>query len=102
MTAALVESLTNAIVLPKPEKPSVVTFKQIEPGAEKDTFTHYWELETADGEIIADSSFYFESKVLAMENCVEVLGVGLSLGHHNVKGRVEKKLLAKELEKRAA
>lgn len=49
--------------------------------------------------MLAESCFYFESKEYAMENCLEIFGPGLSLGHHIVKGRADKALLAKALEK---
>lgn len=79
-------------------EPNVLSFDKIEPGAPTDTFIHFWVLKDPEGAIIADSSFYFESKELAMENCVEVFGQSLALGRHIVKGRADKRLLSKALE----
>ncbi|AVO25308.1 hypothetical protein SEA_ODESZA_68 [Gordonia Phage Odesza] len=78
-------------------EPNVLTFEKIKPGAPKDTFVHYWVLKDPENEIIADSSFYFESKELAMENCVEVFGTALALGQHIVKGKADEELLKKAL-----
>lgn len=78
-------------------EPNVLSFEKIEPGAPTDTFIHFWVLKDPEGEIIADSSFYFESRELAMENCIEVFGPSLALGRHIVKGRADERLLSKAL-----
>lgn len=79
-------------------EPNVLSFEKIKPGAPKDTFVHYWVLTDPEGEVIADSSFYFESKEFAMENCMEVFGIALATGRHIVKGKADEELLKKALE----
>lgn len=92
------ESLKNLVPLVG-ETPNVLSFKHIENPSTQETFLHYWELKTAAGEILDESAFFFESKELAMENCIEIFGAGLALGHHVVESDEDKAFLRDSLVK---
>lgn len=79
-------------------EPNVLSFNKIEPGAPTETFLYFWVLKDPEGKVIADSTFFFESRELAMENCIEIFGQSLALGRHIVKGEDDEKLLSKALE----
>lgn len=99
MTATTTDNSLKDLVPPVPKKPNVLSFQSIQNPSPTETFLYYWELKTPADEILDESAFFFETKEFAMENCVEIFGTGLALGHHVLESSEDEALLREILSK---
>lgn len=88
----------------RPKFPNILRFKRQKPYRGRDALAYYWTLKDKFGALIVDSTGTFDSKELAMRNCIAIFGKELWAGYHVVEDQKDwEQILAigKEIEKSA-